>query len=346
MESKSVIISNEFTKFFSFESYDKLFLVADKKVSELWIEKFMEFSNLKKYKVEIFLIEATESNKTLETYEKLVKVAIDKSINRNCAVIGLGGGIIGDLVGFFAGSYYRGIDLYHVPTTLLSQIDSSIGGKTGVNFKNIKNVMGLFYEAKGTFISSEFLTTLDEEEYISGLGEVLKYYFLGSDKLGQYLKSNTYEILNRNQSVLNEVIKLCVEKKLEIVAKDPKEMGLRKILNLGHTFGHGIELEYHISHGKSVAWGMEMAFKYSNKKGYISDELLKLALELIKQYNLHIELEFSVERVIENMKKDKKNSGDEITLILPVDICEVGIFKESESDISDFLRSEFNASKA
>ncbi len=252
----------------------------------------------------------------------------------------------------------RGIDVCQIPTSLLAQVDSSVGGKTGINIGNLKNIIGTFYQPKFTYVNINALQTLPENEFISGMAEVIKYGVIYDYELLHYIIENSEKILDRDNEVLNYIIKRSIEIKADIVSKDEKEGGLRKILNFGHTFGHGIEKICKISHGEAVSIGMHMAFKLSLKKGYINEtyynEFVKACnkFSLPLMFNLFLDEEEIVEdkkdnankEILEIMKNDKKNSFGNINLILPIKLGKVKIVDNiGEDEILKIIKETNNA---
>jgi len=256
-------------------------------------------------------------------------------MNRGDCLIGFGGGAVTDLAGFVASSYMRGIKYIQVPTSLLAQVDASIGGKTGINHGQIKNFIGSFYNPTEIFICIEFLKSLNEQEFLNGFSEVLKHSLITSKDTLEKLKNSSKKILNRETATLLECIKESIGIKAEVVANDFKESGERKFLNFGHTFAHGIEsINYKkpIFHGHAVIIGMLMALKYSSDLNYLSSESYSLAKNAISEFNYDFsEVELDAEGIFEAMRSDKKNT-DAINLVLLKDIGQPFLYAESSND--------------
>ena len=213
----------------------------------------------KKFPYEVALIPDGETSKSLSVAEKVFTRAIESGLDRKSVVIALGGGVVGDLAGFVAATFMRGINLIQIPTTLLAQVDSSVGGKTAVNHAAGKNLIGAFHQPRAVFIDLKFLETLPEREIKSGLGEVVKYGVISDEKFLSFLEDNAEKILQRDLKTLAHVVRRCCEIKAQVVAADEKESGLRRILNFGHTMAHAIEEETgykKFRHGEAVAVGM------------------------------------------------------------------------------------------
>ncbi|MCD8377479.1 MAG: 3-dehydroquinate synthase [Candidatus Gastranaerophilales bacterium] len=300
-------------------------------------------------KKELFVLKDGEDKKTLKMFEKIIKKAIVLKLSRKDIIIAIGGGVAGDMAGYAAASYMRGIDFIQVPTTLLACVDSSVGGKTAIDMPNGKNFVGAFYQPKMVFINLNFLKTLDEKQYKSGFGEVIKYAFIEKScnhsedfNLIEILKSNTENYKNRNNEFLKEIIKICLEIKSAVVNQDEKESGLRKFLNLGHTFGHALEEETHYkryTHGCSVILGIMFVFNFALKKEFCSKQYYDEAFTLMNMYDYDTDnfLFINKKHVLKLMKNDKKADNNVITLILPTKSGEVIEYK-----LEDFSKLEFS----
>ena len=263
-----------------------------------------------------------ESNKTLTMVEKILGDMLDYGINRDSMVIAVGGGVVGDIAGFCASIYMRGIPYLQVPTTLLSQVDSSVGGKTGVNMPGGKNTVGSFYQPLAVIIDPGVLNTLSKRELITGIGEVIKYGIIYDDEFLTYIDENYDGILGLEEKVIKTVIKRCCEVKASIVAKDEKEKGIRKILNYGHTLGHALETlgsyEKH-THGEAVLIGMYYEALMAKNMGLINNNYFQRITKVIKKTDVSLNINnFKIQELIEAMGKDKKNKGDKISFILPL----------------------------
>ena len=304
--------------------YDSILIISDGNVYKSQGHDFVK--NLKSKIIYEYIVSPGEDSKSLEVYEDIIKYCVRINLSRKSVIIALGGGVVGDLAGYVASTYMRGIDVIQVPTSLLAQVDSSIGGKTGINIGNFKNIIGTFYQPKFTYINVDVLKTLPEDEFRSGMSEVIKYSIIYDYDFLDYLINNSKDILNRGSEKLYYIVKKCASIKAEVVGKDEKEGGLRKILNFGHTFGHGVEKLCKISHGDAVSIGMNMAFKLSLKENLIDEKYYNKFLKVCKLYDLPLEFENADENeVLEIMKSDKKNSFSKINLVLPVDLGKVEV---------------------
>lgn len=270
--------------------------------------------------VYIFTFDAGESSKNLDVVYKLYEFLIQNKFDRKDVLIALGGGVVGDLTGFTAATYLRGIRFIQMPTSLLSQVDSSIGGKTGVDFNGYKNMVGAFYQPILVYINIETLKTLPIREYLSGMGEIIKHGFIKDKGYLKWLNDNSEHILNLEYDALEYMICESCMIKRAVVEYDPKEtLGERALLNFGHTLGHAIEKNSNFSllHGECVALGMLAALEISYTKGYISEKDLEFSKSIIIKYNLPTTVEgLSKTEVVEATKSDKKMEADTIKFIL------------------------------
>lgn len=339
----NIILDNSYKNISTLEKYDAVLIITDQNVYNYQINRLM--NNIKGKMIYEYIIPSGEESKSLEVYEEIIKYCIRINLSRKSLIIAFGGGVVGDLAGFIASTYMRGIDLIQVPTSLLSQVDSSVGGKTGINIGNLKNIIGTFYQPKISYVNVEALQTLPNEEFLDGIGEVIKYSLIYDYELLNYLVDNSENILNKESENLYYIVKRCISIKAHIVEVDEKESGLRKILNFGHTFGHGIEKLCNISHGRAITIGMNMAFKLALKKELIGEAYYNEFLELCNKYSLSVTFEdIEPTDVLNIMKNDKKNSFGKINVILPISKGEVKIFDNIEENlILDVIKECKNA---
>lgn len=256
-----------------------------------------------------FVYDASEENKNIENVVKVIDFFIEQNSLRDDIAVVVGGGITGDVGAFAASLYMRGIKYYNVPTTFLSMVDSSVGGKTGVNRNNIKNTIGTFCQPQAVYIDLDFLTTLSKLDYRNGIAEVIKYAVMFDREFFSLLLDNAQKLLDRDKPLLNVVIKKCIEHKSYVVSQDEKEKGARRFLNLGHTFGHAIEVDsgYEIKHGFAIATGMylEMLFGYTLQK--VKKSSVIRIREILKKYNFSTEYEIrDTELFYKALLQDKK----------------------------------------
>ncbi|MGN0730174.1 3-dehydroquinate synthase [Treponema sp.] len=273
------------------------------------------------------ILPAGEKFKTIETVLKIADTALEASFNRNCLFVAIGGGVITDMTGFAASIFKRGVDVEFVPTTLLADVDASIGGKTGCDFGSYKNMIGSFYPAKKIHIWDSFIQSLPQTEFISGLGEAVKTAFLFSPELTEIFRKQKNEILQRNEKVLQKIIEICGKEKSKTVHEDFKEKGIRAYLNYGHTFGHALETTAGlgvISHGEAVAWGMGRALELSKNKKLCTQEFADECKAILSSYGYCTDkipqavksTPETIQSLICAMHKDKKNSGTKVKVTL------------------------------
>ena len=284
-------------------------------------------------KEKIFVLKDGEEQKNLQNYIKIMKFALTKNLNRKDSIIAIGGGVVGDLAGFVASTYMRGINYIQVPTTLLAATDSSVGGKTAINSVFGKNLVGTFYQPKAVFININFLKTLDDRQFKSGLGEIVKYAFIEKScmcdqdlNLISFLMANYEKILARDILTLRELIEICLKLKISVVNNDEKELGLRQILNFGHTYAHAVEklTNYRkYTHGECVANGVHYALNMAYKLGKIDKEYKFLCEDLLDKFDFVKIPVFPLNKLLPAMQNDKKAVGNSIKFILPTDYASV-----------------------
>lgn len=310
----------------------KICVVTDSTVAELYADEVAELIQKVSKKVVRFVFEAGEASKNLDVVKKLYTFLIEEKFERKDMLIALGGGVVGDLTGYTAATYLRGIDFIQVPTTLLAQCDSSIGGKTGVDFDGYKNMVGAFKMPRLVYMNLQVLSTLEDRQFFSGFAEVMKYGLIKDHIFYEWLIENMYEICERNMDVLLEmVMRSCAVKKM-VVEKDPTEQGERALLNLGHTIGHAIEkyMDFTLLHGECVSLGMVAAAHISMSRNLISSESYTRIIDLLKFYQLPVSFDdikeysdkhIDVNKIVEFTKSDKKADGNKIKFVL---ISEIG----------------------
>ena len=313
----------------------KAMLVSDDNVFPLYGEVVSE--SLRKNGIEVFsfVLPHGESSKNLENYGRLLNEMALKHITRGDVVVALGGGVVGDLAGFAAATYQRGVSLVQVPTSLLAAVDSSVGGKTAVNLPAGKNQAGCFYQPVLVICDTETLSTLPEDEYRNGCAEIIKYSILDGETFFHQIERTS--IFQQYESVITH----CVEIKKQLVEEDERDTGVRMLLNLGHTIGHGIERSsgYTIPHGRAVAAGIAAIARAAAEKGRCRDELVSSVSALIEKYGLPTDLPFSCEDLAEAALSDKKNVGDKMRLVVPFDFGDCRIVDISRADFSDWLKA-------
>ncbi|WP_338362672.1 3-dehydroquinate synthase [uncultured Pseudoalteromonas sp.] len=284
-----------------------------------------------------FVIPDGEQYKSLEWFEKISAFLLQNNCGRDTCLIALGGGVIGDLTGFVAACYQRGVPFIQIPTTVLSQVDSSVGGKTAVNHPLGKNMIGAFYQPQAVFIDTESLHTLPAREFAAGMAEVIKYGLIYDTELFTFIEQNAEKLKQLDEASLQHIIYRCCEIKALIVAQDEKENGLRALLNLGHTFAHAIEAQMGYGvwlHGEAVATGMVLAAKLAHTRGDLSQDEVDRIVTLLKLYNLPTEIpeEMTAEQFLMHMRKDKKNKKGTIRFILPTEFGQCALVDDVSDD--------------
>ena len=297
----------------------QVMIVTNKTIAPLYLDKLT--SILDGFNVQSVILPDGEEFKKLETLNKVFDTLLEARFDRTSTLIALGGGVIGDITGFAAASYQRGVGFIQVPTTLLSQVDSSVGGKTGINHELGKNMIGAFYQPKAVIIDVNTLDTLSNQEFSAGMAEVIKYGLLGNADFLSMLEANIESIMARKKDLIIEVIFNCCQDKARIVELDEFEKGKRALLNLGHTFGHGIENAFgygNYLHGEAVSIGMVMAAKLSKDEGNLSHEETLRVESILSKADLPISINKTIdsETLITAMSLDKKSIDGKIRLVL------------------------------
>ncbi|GAB4291000.1 MAG: 3-dehydroquinate synthase [Ignavibacteriaceae bacterium] len=310
-----------------------MFLIVDANVRKLHHSKFKSAGWLSGKKVPEFVLAPGEKSKSVETFDEITNFLKTNKAKKNSALISIGGGVTCDIAGFVASVYMRGISLVHIPTTLLSCTDSSIGGKTALNFREVKNLIGSYYHPEFVLIDPLFLNTLPQKELLNGAGEVLKYALLSDEKFFRFIKRNFRALITPDPEILNKTIRHCIGFKASVVMKDEKDSGLRKILNLGHTFAHGIEAasEFRINHGAAVTAGLICSIYLSSLKHFIDETRRDDLLTLFDQVPVESDLlNLNSGNIFNFMLFDKKRSSRKPEFILPLKAGEVIIGAEAE----------------
>ncbi len=335
-----IIIKNEpiselREKIFSYIDGKNFLVIISEKVEKIY-GKLLNFDKSHK-----FILKDGEKEKNFKNYKKILEFALKLRLKRSDIIIAIGGGVVGDMAGFAASTYMRGINFIQVPTTLLACVDSSVGGKTAIDTCYGKNLIGTFYQPKAVLINPLFLKTLDNRQFKTGLGEVIKYAFIEKScqcdedlDLMNFLNSN--DILNRDEKTLSKLIEICIKLKKSVVEKDEKESGLRKILNFGHTYGHAIEkiTNYKkFTHGEAIVEGMKFAFNFALKKNLIEKSYKFLADELIEKYDFCKIPNYNIQKMIKLMQLDKKILSDKIVFILPTNYAKVEAFQINNEEL-------------
>ena len=299
-------------------SSKKIALITNEQIADLYLPEISQTLNA--FDLKTLVLPEGETEKNLETVGKAVEFLSDNGIDRDSSIIAFGGGVIGDITGFVASSYMRGIKFLQVPTTLLAQVDSSVGGKTGVNINTGKNLIGSFYQPSAVIADTRYLNSLEPNRLSEGLAEVIKYGLIRDEDFFKWLSKNTNRILALEPEIMTHLIERCCQIKAEIVSEDEREGSIRAILNYGHTFGHAIEslTDYSVyTHGEAVSIGMVMAASMAERMGMLSKDDKTEITNLLESVNLPTKKpDLNNNDFLESMKRDKKVQDGEIRLIL------------------------------
>ena len=314
----------------------RCFVITVAPVWTLWGETFKKA--LTTAKVDFTVLEMTdwERAKSFASIEHLTERIAAKGADRNSVVIAFGGGVVGDLAGFLASVYMRGVPVVQVPTTLLAQVDAAIGGKTGANLRAGKNLVGTFHQPLAVISDPELLTTLPDREFRAGLFEVIKSGVIRDRKLFEVTESERKSLLARDQEILERVIYDCARIKAEVVAADEKESDLRRILNFGHTIGHALEADTgyrHFLHGEAVAWGMAAAAMIGTAVRKTSPELAQRIVSCVLAYSPLPEVNSRAEDIVRRIRGDKKAVDGKVHFVLATSVGRVAIYNRVPDDV-------------
>lgn len=321
----AVGLFNDPASFWPLKSGDQSMLVTNETLAPVYLDKVRGLLEQAGVKVDTVILPDGEQFKSLAVLDTVFTALLEKPHGRDTTLIALGGGVIGDLTGFAAACYQRGVRFIQVPTTLLSQVDSSVGGKTAVNHPLGKNMIGAFYQPASVVVDIDCLSTLPKREFASGLAEVIKYGIILDGEFFQWLEENLDALLKLDSQALAYCIRRCCELKADVVAADEREGGLRALLNLGHTFGHAIETEMGYGnwlHGEAVSAGMVMAARTAQRLGQFSEADVQRIIALLLRAGLPVNgpKEMSVDAYMPHMMRDKKVLAGDLRLILPLTI--------------------------
>jgi 3-dehydroquinate synthase len=333
---KTPVITSEILVGENWESVKKLLpakgvvIVTDKNVHKHYGDKFPEFP--------VFIITPGEGSKKMKVIEELAQKLLDEGIDRNGFVLAIGGGVVCDLAGFLASIYMRGIRCGYVATSLLSQVDASTGGKNGVNLGGNKNILGTIRQPEFVICDQGMLKTLPDQEYLSGLAELIKTAIVGDRELFDLVEKHYNEIISKNCELMTGLISRSVKFKAHVVTEDEIERGLRRVLNFGHTFGHAIELEASLKHGFAVASGMALAAEFSFEKGLLSAAEKERIINLLFKFGLLGDHNITLDKIEQLILHDKKKSGTEIHFVFTEGIGKAVVKKVMVSELIDFYK--------
>ncbi len=315
----------------------QIVIVTNTVVAPLYLEKLQTTLKDSGKSISHVILPDGENKKTLASFELVMGELLEKRISRDACIVALGGGVIGDLTGFVAACYQRGVDFIQIPTTLLSQVDSSVGGKTAVNHILGKNMIGAFYQPKAVLIDPTTLSTLPKEEFSAGMAEVIKYGIIYDPEFFEWIENNCDAIANLNPEALSHMIARCCNIKADIVNQDEKEHGVRALLNLGHTFGHAIEAEMGYGtwlHGEAVAAGTVLACKLAKMRDQFTASELRRVISLFEYFKLPVlgPKNMTSEQYISHMQRDKKVISGKMRFILPKNIGKAEVVSDVSHD--------------
>ncbi|HUI31140.1 MAG TPA: 3-dehydroquinate synthase [Candidatus Acidoferrales bacterium] len=307
-------------------SVTKPAVVVDSKVADIHKDLINEIGSTNGSVIVVF--QATEENKCLEKVQEILTYFLERNIKRDSTLFAIGGGITGDMAGFVAAIFQRGINYVNVPTTLLAMVDSSIGGKVGVNHDLGKNMIGAFHQPVSIIMNTKFLETLPKDELVCGLGEIVKYAVLRGDRFFDFLEKNYLKLLNKDQKTFERMIKMSIETKRLFVERDAKESGIRAHLNLGHTIGHAIEAaaKYNkFKHGEAVLIGLVAESHIAMHMKLLRPTNFERILKMVRQIAPRREDKVVLEDVVSHLKYDKKVKAGKVRFVLPTGIGKVVI---------------------
>lgn len=311
-------------------------VITDDKVDKLYSEKVIKILNDSGYRTCKFVFEHGEKSKNLNTVSNILEFLAENNLTRSDCLAALGGGITGDITGFASAAFLRGIDFVQLPTTLLAAVDSSVGGKTGVNLEHGKNLAGAFHQPRLVICDTDTFKTLPKNIFSEGIAEAVKYGVICDKQL--FKKFN-----NGIDSNIEEIVARCVQIKADIVSRDEFDTGERQLLNFGHTFAHGIEKlsDFKISHGYAVGIGMVMISRAAYKLGLSDYDCSEPIISVLEKNNIPVSFECSVDALLNIIMQDKKRKGDTITLVLPKEIGKCYLHKINCSELRKFIEKAF-----
>jgi len=312
-------------------------IVTDSNVDQLYADALGDQLADEEWEVHLLVFEAGERSKLPEVACDLWETMLEEGADRQSTVVAVGGGVVGDLAGFVAATFARGLEFFQVPTTLLAQVDSSVGGKVGINLPGAKNMVGAFWQPRGVLIDVDVLTSLSEREYRAGLAEVVKYGVILDAEFFAYLEQNAAAINARDAGVLPYIVERCCRLKADVVEADERETtGLRSVLNYGHTFAHAFEAagEYdQLLHGEAVSVGMMCAARLAEKTGRVDAAFVKRQQKLLAELGLPLEVPaFDPDELLDLMRRDKKVDDGKLRFVLPDRIGHVELVKDVPTD--------------
>lgn len=328
LSDKSVVLTGE--KIENTGQYlpeGNVYIITDTNINALYKDRFPKFP--------VYIIEPGDKSKTLQTAAGIYRWLLDAGADRTSFILGIGGGVVCDLAGFIASTFMRGIDFGFVATSLLAQVDASIGGKNGVNLDGYKNIVGTFNQPQFVLCDISMLKTLPKDEFINGFAEIVKHSLIADSEMFSYIEENVNGMKSVNTDVLEYLVSKSVKIKADIVMADEREKNIRRKLNLGHTFGHAVEKATGISHGKAVSIGITYAASVSVEKGLLNESEFQRIINLLKNLDLPVSWneDTGTDLIFDAISKDKKKTGDHIDFVLMNGIGDVVIEKLSIKEL-------------
>ena len=324
-----ILVGESVSNLQSYIPQSNIFIITDENVNRIYRNIFP--------KLPVFTIHAGESNKTISTAVDIHRWLLDQGADRNSFIIGIGGGVVCDLAGFVASTFMRGINFGFVATTLLAQVDASVGGKNGVDLDGYKNIIGTINQPKFVICDISMLKTLPYVELVSGLAEVVKHALIADSSKFEYIEKNFDSILALDLSMLEYLVSRSVRIKANIVEIDEYEGGLRRVLNLGHTWGHAVEKITGIQHGHAVGIGLAFTAKLSFHKGFLTESERDRIVTLLSNIGLHTQANADSEIIFETMQKDKKKIGNGVNYVLMKGIGAVEVVEISFDELKIYI---------
>lgn len=321
------------------ENIRKVFIITDSNVAPIYLDKVKTSIRYSKLISSELIIEAGEKSKTIDNANLAWELMASNGFTRTDAVLALGGGVVGDIAGFVAANFLRGVKVIQAPTSLLAMVDSAIGGKTGIDLPSGKNMVGAFFQPSLVIEDISCLSSLPDSVFIEGMAEVIKYALAMDKSLFEILEKESIESIRENNELIETIISLCVRNKVGVVVEDEHDNGRRQILNFGHTIGHVLEKRsnYEISHGICVSKGMALIINASMRRGEIDETKALRMLDLLAKYSLPTSEDISVEDIVEGSLSDKKRRGELLSLVLLDDIGSSYIREVTSEELSSFL---------
>ncbi|NQU81284.1 MAG: 3-dehydroquinate synthase [Bacteroidetes bacterium] len=328
--SSRILVGESLENVMKYLPHRSVIIITDENVSRLYRDKFPGFP--------VITIGTGEKIKTIDTVGEITDEFIRLGVDRGSFILGIGGGLVCDITGFAASIFMRGLGFGYVSTTLLSQVDASVGGKTGVNYRGYKNMLGSFRQPEFVLCNPDMLKTLPEQDYRSGFAEIVKHGVIKDRELFDYLSSHLDEIKNREMAFLSKIVSDSIKIKAGVVRKDPTEHGYRRILNFGHTFGHAIESVFGLTHGESVSLGMIIASDISVKKGLLIKKEAGQIKKLLSDMGLVDHTKHDYARLASAIGKDKKKKKDLIHFVYITSIGVTKIIPVPVEELKTFIR--------